>query len=285
MPNYSKAIPPLPKETVRAANAIFSRNNFYIRIGEHLEAILEDIQPPCSSGKGGSAKGEEIFWALITFFQCVEGLTDVQAVDAIRTRTDWKFALHLSLIPSLFHEDTLCKFRQRILLDPACQDEFQALIDRLLLFTPPLPNGFQHPKVMELVSLVCSLNRLDQAQQAMNRGLEVLAVRFPNWLRKIALPHWYGRYNHTTHRFDEAALPGEERFSMEEISADIHHLLEEIHQSGSPEISELYEVRALDRVWSQFQARDQAQNAGIQILNSKDCNACTHLGAGRRQPI
>ena len=282
MPHSSKVIPPLPKETFRAANAIFSRNNFYMRIGEHLEAILEDIQTLRFSGKGEPGKGEDVFWALITFFQFVEGLTDVQAADAIRTRTDWKFALHLSLLPAMFHEDKLCSFRQRLLLDPVCQAEFQRLIDRLLLFTPPLPNGFHYPKVVEVISVVCSLNRLDQAQQAINRGLQALATRFPNWLRKIALPHWYGRYNRATYGFGEGAWPSEQRFSMEEIGADIHYLLQEIHQSNSLEIGELYEVRALDCVWSQFRALDQAQNNRLQILNSKDCEAC-FMEIGRRQ--
>lgn len=287
MSDYSKTIPPIPKETVRAANAIFGHSNFYVQIGEHLEAILESIEPPCSSQKGGYARGEGIIWALITFFQFAEGLTDVQAVDAVRTRTDWKFALHVSLMPATFRENALCEFRQRVLLDPVCQDQFQQLIDRLGMFTPPLHNGIQHPKVMELISLVCSLNRLDRVQQAMNSGLEILAVRYPDWLRKTALPHWYGRYNHhASHGFDEATLPGGQRFSMEEIGADIHHLLEEIHRSDLCEISELYEVKALDRVWSQqFQALDQAQNNGLQTLNVKDCKTCSTIGAGRRPQI
>jgi len=276
--DYSKAIPPIPKETVRAAYVIFSHSNFYIQVGEHLEVILEGVLSPCSAEEEGISKRQEAFSALITFFQFVEGLTDGQAVDAVRTRTDWKFALHLSLIPAMFHEDTLCNFRQRVLLDPACLAEFQRLIDQLLLFTPPLHNDFQHPKVLELLTIICSLNRLDGAQQAMNRGLEVLAVRFPNWLRKIALPHWYGRYNQARYGFDEASLPGEQRVSIEDIGADIQHLLDEIHRSDPRATSELPEFKALACVCSQLEALRQVQNDGLQILSWKDCNACMPMG-------
>jgi transposase len=104
MSDCPNPIPSIPKETARAANAIFGRNNFYIVIGEHLDALLEDIQLPGLSENECVSKREGAIGALITFFQFIEGLTDVQAVDAVRTRIDWKFALHLSLIPARFHE-------------------------------------------------------------------------------------------------------------------------------------------------------------------------------------
>jgi hypothetical protein len=39
MADSSKSIPSLPKETARAANAIFGHSNFHILVGEHLETI------------------------------------------------------------------------------------------------------------------------------------------------------------------------------------------------------------------------------------------------------
>ncbi len=40
--------------------------------------------------------------ALITIMQFVEGLTDRQAADAVRSRLDWKYALSLELTDSGF---------------------------------------------------------------------------------------------------------------------------------------------------------------------------------------
>ena len=283
MSDQSKLIPSIPKETARAANAIFGRSNFHILIGEHLETILEDIQIQHPLKKGGISKIEGAILALITFFQFVEGLTDVQAVDAVRTRTDWKFALHLSLIPATCHEKSLCEFRQRILLDPVSQLEFQRLIDRLVRIIPSIGNNFQNQKSLEVTSFVCSVNRLNRAQQTMQQVLEVLAARFPEWLRKAALPHWYGRYNHATPRLEVALLLGHQRFLMEEISADIHHLLNEIHQSGSQQISELHEVKVLNQVWSQhFKTLNLTPNHWPENLNLNDCNVCPYKAAGRR---
>jgi transposase len=280
MADSSKPIPSVPKETARAANAIFGRSNLHILIGEHLETILEDIQLEVPSERGGISKIEVAILALVTFFQFIEGLTDIQAVDAVRTRTDWKFALHLSLIPAIFHESSLCEFRQRILVDFDSQLEFQRLIDRMARFNPSVRDNFQDLKSIDVVAFVCSVNRLNQAQQAMHQSLEVLAFRFPEWLRKATLPHWYGRYNRATPRLEVAILLGQQRFLMEEIGADIHHLLNEVHQSGSREISELHEIKVLKQIWAQqFQAPNL--NHWPEKLTLDHCNVCPYK-AGRR---
>lgn len=283
MSDDSKSVPSVPKETARAANAIFGRSNSYIVIGEHLDDILEDIQLQDPSERRSACKLEAATWALITFFQYIEGLTDAQAVDAIRTRIDWKFALHLSLIPARFYEYAFCEFRQRILTDSLSQHEFQRLMDRLTAFIPALRSNFQDLKSIEIAISVCSVNRLNHAQQAMNQVLEVLAVRFPDWLRKVALPHWYGRYSHAAPRLEVAMLLGQQRFLLEEIGADIHHLLGKIDQSGVRELGELHEVQALGQVWSQqFKELNLAPSHWPEKLNLKDCNTCAYRGAGRR---
>jgi transposase len=279
MADSSKPIPSVPKETARAANAIFGRSNFHILIGEHLETVLEDIQFELPSERGGISKIEVATLALITFFQFLEGLTDVQAVDAVRTRTDWKFALHLSLIPTIFHQSALCQFRQRILTDFGSQLEFQRLIDRLSKLNPSNQSNFQDVKSLDIIAFVCSINRLNRAQQAMHQALEVLAVRFPEWLRKTALPHWYGRYNHATPRLEVAPLLGQQQFLMEEIEADIHHLLEKIQQSGSPELDGLPEVKVLHQIWSQESlAHHPLEGDGNPLgLRATNCSSCLNI--------
>jgi len=276
----------MPKETARAANAIFGRSNSYIVIGEHLDSILTDIQLQDASERDCETRPEGDIWALITFFQFVEGLTDVQAADAVRTRIDWKFALHLALIPARFHEYVLCEFRQRLLMDTVGQNEFERLMERLTTFVPALRGNLQALKSLEVVRSVCSINRLNHAQQAMNQVLGILAARVPDWLRRIALPHWYGRYSHATPRLEVAILLGQQRFLMEEIGADINHLLTKIQQSGLDELGEIYEVQALEQIWLQhFKGLSSAPNRWPENLDLKDCSTCAFRGAGRRRQI
>jgi len=268
MSNQFNAVPTIPRETERSARAIFGRRNFYILTGEHLESILEETQPQCLLEAG------VIISAQITFFQFLEGLTDAQAIEAVRTRLDWKFALHLPVYPPTLQGSALCQFRQRVLRDPQFQREFQMLIDRLVTFNPPLNEKFQSFICLEILSYVCSINRVNWMQVTMSQMLEILAVRFPEWLRKVTLPHWYGRYNHIIAGFEAANWPDQQEFSMEEIAADIDHLLDEIHRSSPLGISEIQEVRTLERIWKQQIKKPLTDKH--EILNPNDCATCVH---------
>jgi len=46
---------------------------------------------------GGTAGGSALRLAFVTLLQFMEGLTDRQAADAVRTRIDWKYLLCLEL--------------------------------------------------------------------------------------------------------------------------------------------------------------------------------------------
>jgi transposase len=261
--NQFNVTPSIPRETERSARAIFGRRNFYIMAGENLESILEDIRPE-------SLLELDVFLAEITFFQFLESLTDAQAIEAVRTRLDWKFALHLPVYPPTIRESELCKFRQRTFQDQQFQSEFQCLVDHLVTFNPPLNDRFQSFIILELLSYVCSINRLNWMQSAMSQMLEVLAVRFPDWLRKVTLPHWYGRYSQTM----TGDFYDQYEFSMEEIAADIDHLLDEIHRSSPLGVSELQEVKALEQVWKQQIKKPLTDKH--EILKTKDCTSCVH---------
>jgi transposase len=283
---YCKAIPSIPKETARAASASFGHGNFYIQVGEQLDSILEELHWQQShEWSGGFATAEDLSLALITLFQFMEGLTDAQASDALRTRIDWKFALHLSLLPRTLDEMALCRFRERMLHHAIEQYAYQMLLDGLIRSIPLLTSQLQLPGSLEMVSRVCSVNRLNQFHQAMNRVLEVLAARFSPWLRAIALPHWYGRYNPAIARFEGSVLRDQPRFRMEEIGSDIQHLLEQVSQSGSPEMRGLSEIRLLEKVWLQHleTARPSPGNQ-LTLFDHKDCECCSHKTGGGIHP-
>lgn len=66
--------------------------------------------------------------ALATILQYIEGLTDRQTADSVRTRIDWKYLLCLELTDSGFHHTVLSEFRTRLIAGEA-----EALIlDKLL---------------------------------------------------------------------------------------------------------------------------------------------------------
>jgi transposase len=271
------AIPPIPRETERRARVIFGRKNFYILVGDSLESILEDIQAKCLLEAG-------VIPAQITIFQFLEGLIDDHAIEAVRTRLDWKFALHLPVYPPTLHESALCEFRQRVLNNLAYQHEFQKLIDHFVRLNPPLNNCLGDFNNLKLLSNICSINNLERVQAAMTQVLEALAVRFPEWLRIVVLPHWFGRYNHSPSGIEMGNWLNPQEFSIQEIAVDIDYLLDEIHRSNTPEISELQAVRTLEHIWQQqIQKKYQTTEEIPGISKWNDCDSCIYSRGGKWQ--
>ena len=66
--------------------------------------------------------------ALVTVFQFLEGLSDREAADAVRSRIDWKYALGLELDDPGFNFSVLSEFRDRLIEGEADH----VLLDKLL---------------------------------------------------------------------------------------------------------------------------------------------------------
>jgi transposase len=268
-------VPPIPRETARTAKAIFGCRNFYMRVGECLEAMPADGSVARTSAEGL----KDTILTVVTFFQALEGLTDVQAMDAVRTRIDWKYALHLGIHSPSIQEDALCELRRRIILSPELQSEFQSVLDWLITLNPPLSDKPQVFRNTEVLAFICSLNRLGRANDAICQTLEALARTHPFWLRKRAMAHWYGRYNGLTLGFDPSAPRHDQESALQEIGADIRHLLDEVGQSALPELCEVQEVRGLQQIWEkEFEKRNERVNSNCIVNRLIDCEFCIHRG-------
>ena len=71
---------------------------------------------------------------MLTIFQFAEELTNQQMVDALRSRLDLKYALHLPVNYHRFEPSALCEFRRQLFADAAFQQIFQKLLDRTAEF-------------------------------------------------------------------------------------------------------------------------------------------------------
>jgi len=270
----------IPNETVRAARAVFSRKNFYIRVGEQLEFILKDIQQESLSDLPKTSRAGGALLPLTTFFQFVEGLTDLQAMDAVRTRIDWKYALHLPVNTLSFRENSLCEFRQKIIHDRASQCEFQKMVDRMITLNPPYHQTGQNFEILAMICSICSVNTMNWALDSMQAALGALASHFPEWLRQVAQPHWYWRFNQLAPLPYPVPSMRQQELSMEKLGADIHHLLEEVQRSNSREIKELRELKTLRQIWErQFENEQTITSAWGGKSIRINCDSCIY-GAG-----
>jgi hypothetical protein len=246
----SKIIP-IPRETSRAAQAIFGSNNFYIILGNSLASILSEFKPRRFIGPGWEQKSAIPILSLLTLFQYMERLSDRQTVRALHYRLDWKYALHLPLNHPGIPEEILCQYRQKNLFRCSHLSELQELLERLA-GDPALDKYIDKPvDAKSMITAVCTLDRLTRVVDAMHRAIEGLTNHQPDWLRRIALPHWYTRYYHVSSHLKPLISSDRPEAFSREIGEDAQYLLECVEHADTPGLDELEEIRNLHAVWQE----------------------------------
>ncbi|MBI5034041.1 MAG: hypothetical protein HZB51_26260 [Chloroflexi bacterium] len=259
----------LSEETRQAALAKFGKCNIYIQIGNATQELFANIDLLNIYPETRVPKDYPYVLGLVLIFQCNEGLGDLQAAEATRVRTDWKYALHLPLNFPGLNPDVLCDFRQRLCLNDLHKANFKRLLDRVqeyfcLKGQPPADD------VDFVLQSVCSRSRLELAATTMQVAIQALTVTRYEWLSRIMRPHWYQRYSRSLATLlipDD--LPSQVNLT-ESIGIDGFYLSEMVSQANDSEISKLHEIQILKRVWeTQFEqpAKDSCRHTG-------DCSNC-----------
>ena len=85
---HPQTVPAVPTETARVAQAAFPKGNLYMHLRDELGPIYEDHYFAELFPERGQPAACPWRLALITIMQYVEGLSDRQATDAVRSRID-----------------------------------------------------------------------------------------------------------------------------------------------------------------------------------------------------
>src|SRR5258708_35428922 len=109
-----RIIPEIPEETVRVAQAAFPKGNVYMQMRDAWEGISSDEQWVDLYPADGQPSIAPWRLALVMVMQYVENLSDRQAVEAVRDRIAWKYALRLELENPGFDHSVLSEFRLRL---------------------------------------------------------------------------------------------------------------------------------------------------------------------------
>jgi hypothetical protein len=264
--------PPIPVDTINAARARFGKGNLYIRLGDRLNNLVEGLDLNKFQVEIGGNHASLL--ALLTIFQFIEELTDIQMLEYVKKRTDLKYALHLPINYSNLKTEALCSFRRQLLHDQEYLEVFRMLFKRLY---PELKLHHEQTAVdiTDLIKTICESNWREQVVESMFSAIEALAAVNPVWLRQAAQPHWYGRYNRTASGISTLSYYSH-RTSFEEIELDVSHLLQEIDCTGPGEIVSLREIKALRTAWEHpLMVRGEAsEQTNVLFETQNDCELC-----------
>ena len=239
-------LPPVPSDTAKVAKAMFGEGNVYMRLGEHINSLFP------STGQMSPEKNPWInILPILVALQFAEEFTDRQMLEALRTRVDLKYALHLPMNYPAPPPNILCECRQKLRADSAGRQAFQYLLDGIAGFGLLHSDRERPSSALEVIDEVCTSNRLDMVAEAMLQTLESMATNNAEWLRQVARPHWYVRYS----RYTKMDLWPNNRKKWEAgvlaVGADIQYLLSEVEKSQLPTLASLSEVQRLRQVWEE----------------------------------
>ncbi len=247
--------PPLPADTALAARTSFGSDQPYLLIGDALETLSKGLEWPVAGLAGAWSPGVLMTDALATILQYGEDLTDMQTSEASRTRTDWKYALHLPLSYAGLPPGRLSAFRGALRGDPdtlqACDRLFSRLLERELCATREcLSGGFG-----DVIEWVECRNCVQDAAEAMSLAIQALACDAPEWLRDHGPAYLAERYGYEQEFMPVPPTRDERERWLETTCKDMGCLLEAVHTTLPEAEATLPEVTALRRVRERIQRR------------------------------
>ena len=249
VPNDDREI---PEETAEVAKAAFPKVNVVMKIRDELGPIFADDGFTALYPKIGQPATSPARLALVTILQFMEGLTDREAADAVRSRIDWKYLLALDLTAAGFHYSVLSEFRQR-LLD---HGEEHILLNRILERCPAAGllkgQSKQRTDSTRVIANIRARTRIELAAEALRRVLDDLAQIAPTWLQDHIKEEWGKRYGRPVDTKTIRKRKTKLEKLAQTIGADGHFLLAAIYQSETPKtIKTRVAVEVLRQVWVQ----------------------------------
>lgn len=242
----------VPLETANVAHAVFPHENLCMTMSERLSEFIDDETfSHLFEAKGQPAESP---WrlTLVTILQFVEGLSDRQTADAVRSRIDWKYLLCLELTDTGFNHTVLSEFRRR-LVDANAE---RLIFERLLQFCQD--KGWlkarcrQRTDATHVLAAIRAVTRLECAGETLRAALNALAVAAPNWTVAYSKAEWVDRYNE---RIEDYHLPKSKQQRI--IQAEVYGrdgitLLNAVFDASSPSwLRKIPAVETLRQVWIQ----------------------------------
>jgi transposase len=243
---------PIPEETRRLMQRLCPKGTMVTQLRDGLGPIYGDEHFAHLFPTRGRPAEAPWRLALVTVLQAIEGLTDRQAAEAVRTRMDWLYALVLPLDEPGFDYSILTDFRQRLLAAGA-QD---LILDPILHLSRERgwlkARGKQRTDATAVLARVRALSSLESVGESMRAALNALAEQEPIWLKAHLNPAWVERY---VHRFELARFPKaetERTLLREQVGQDVAQLLASLDEAQTPQsVRSLPELALLRQVFAQ----------------------------------
>ncbi len=234
MSYHPQPITPIPDETSRIARAAFPVGTLAMDVRDDLADLYTDRDFADLFAARGQAAACPWRLAVVTILKFLEGLTDRQAADAVRSRLDWKYLLGLALTDTGCHFTVPHALRTRLIAGRAELRLLTVMLERRQRDGLLKARGRQRTDATHVLAAVRTMNRLEIVGETLRFALNRLATVAPDWLRAQVTPDWFARYSV---RVENYRLPKAEtgRVALAAtIAADGVHLLRAARDPQAP---------------------------------------------------
>jgi transposase len=258
----------MPEETKRIGEKLLKEKDVYRLIGDQLfERWKEEEYADLYSAEGKPGISPVIL-ALVSVFQFMEKLADRQAVNALRMRLDWKYALHLPLEYEGFDYSVLSEFRDRLIKGQAEGRVFEKLVEQIRGMGLIKEHGKQRTDSIGMLTKVRRLCRVETVGETLRLAIVAIVDTDREWSEEIIPPSWEEKYGERLVRQSDSEKEWKEY--EEHIGEEGQWLLNRLEKGGAPtELQNLPEVQVLKTVWAQ-QFREEAGKMAYTELKKYD---------------
>jgi transposase len=250
---------PIPEETQQLLKRLSPKGTLVSQLRDALGPIYTDDAFAHLFPKRGRPAEAPWRLALVTVLQAIEGVSDRQASEYVRTRIDWRYALSLPLDDSGFDPSILSDFRERLLREGAHDLLLEPILQLCRERGWLKAGGKQRTDSTHVLARVRSLSSLESVGESMRAALNAIAQQEPQWLMRTLNPEWFDRY---VHRFELARFPKAEtqRAALrQQVGQDVQQLLRQLEDAAAPaQLKNLPEVRLVKQIFEQhYEVKDQ----------------------------
>lgn len=241
---------PLPDDLARLGAVLLPDDSPYRLVGDQLYAQYRDEDFADLYHREGKPGLSPVLLAFVTVFQCLENLSDRKAVEALKFRIDWKYALQLPLEYAGFDSSVRCDFRQRLITHEAEGRVFDRVLEQVRDLGLLKHRGTQRTDSLALLTRARTLRRLELVFETLRVALRALLRADADWLTATLPATWADRYQYhcRVERHSEA-----ERQALEAVVGDDGQwLLDQLAADDAPAgLRDLPAVEILRTVWKQ----------------------------------
>ncbi|MEV6385864.1 transposase [Streptomyces sp. NPDC051773] len=128
--------------------------------------------------------------AIVCVLQCLLGLSDRQAAEAVRCRIDFKYAMAMGLDDPGFHHSVLADFRDRLVESNRADRLLDLALARLKKAGLVRERTTQRTDSTHVLAAVRDLTWLELITEAVRAGLEEVAGTAPHLLDELVGEDW-----------------------------------------------------------------------------------------------